>query len=339
MFEIPFDNIVSEIVKETGLGRDGVLEKINEKVSSLKGLVSKQGAAHIIANEMGVKLGAGSPDTRIQIKNLVSGMSKASVLGRVVRLYDTVTFQYKQREGEGKVKSFILSDESGRVRVACWDENLISKLESEVKAGDPLKITGARVSKNKFGNEELHLNSESKLFPNPNDPACAKLPPISDMATRVYDKRPIAELEEGQNYSVAATIVQLYDRNPFYEVCPICKRSLKAGACPDNHPFSSKDYALKLAFVIDDGTGSILCLAFAKTAERLTGLSSGEAVSKAKELGSPEDLNRFFQEDLLGKVFLFRGTVKTNTYNQKIEFLCNGVDPIDPTAESKGILE
>jgi len=335
MFGVPFDNVVADIVKETGLGREIVLEKINEKVKSLKGLVSEQGAACIVANELGVKIGAGPGAGRVEIEKLFAGMGRATVIGRVLRLYDTVTFKYKKREGEGKVKAFLLSDETGRVRVACWDENLIQQLENDVKEGDILKLTDSRVTKNKFGNEELHLNSDSKIFLNPDDPICVKIPPLEEMKTKIYDKTTIAELEQGQNHTVLATIVQLYERHPFYEVCPVCKKSLKQGECPEKHPFSNKDYALKLAFVIDDGTGSVLCLAFAKTAEILTGLSAQEAVTKAKDLGSPEELIPVFRKKLLGKVFLFGGTAKINTYNQQLEFLCNRATPADPVKETK----
>ena len=48
-----FEELVMRIIKASNLSRDDVLARINAKVSELSGLVSKRGAAHIIANSFG----------------------------------------------------------------------------------------------------------------------------------------------------------------------------------------------------------------------------------------------------------------------------------------------
>ncbi len=56
MINIPLNQIIAEIKDKTGLSEDEINKKINEKLKQLSDLISKEGAAHIIANELDVKL-------------------------------------------------------------------------------------------------------------------------------------------------------------------------------------------------------------------------------------------------------------------------------------------
>jgi hypothetical protein len=56
MIRIPFEEIVKRIAEKSGLPQDDILAKIETKCSQLSGLISKDGAAHIVANELGVQL-------------------------------------------------------------------------------------------------------------------------------------------------------------------------------------------------------------------------------------------------------------------------------------------
>jgi hypothetical protein len=56
MINIPIDVIIEKITEQTDLKEEEVQNKINSKLEQLSGLISKEGAAHIVANELGVKL-------------------------------------------------------------------------------------------------------------------------------------------------------------------------------------------------------------------------------------------------------------------------------------------
>ena len=56
MYELPLDEIVTMISKKTGTDRTTITLKIQEKVQELSGLISMEGAAHVVANEMGIEL-------------------------------------------------------------------------------------------------------------------------------------------------------------------------------------------------------------------------------------------------------------------------------------------
>jgi hypothetical protein len=56
MISIPLKDIISKIAKQTDLGESEIQQKIKAKIEQLYGLVSEEGAAHIVANEYGIKL-------------------------------------------------------------------------------------------------------------------------------------------------------------------------------------------------------------------------------------------------------------------------------------------
>ena len=51
-----FDEILKKIVEKTGSSEDDIKKKIAEKQRELSNLVSKDGAAYIIAKELGIEL-------------------------------------------------------------------------------------------------------------------------------------------------------------------------------------------------------------------------------------------------------------------------------------------
>ena len=55
MINIPVETVLTKL-KENGLSDEEIETKIKQKMDQLSGLISREGAAHIIANEMGIKV-------------------------------------------------------------------------------------------------------------------------------------------------------------------------------------------------------------------------------------------------------------------------------------------
>ena len=89
MIRIPFPEMIARIIEKTGLSESDLMAKIEAKRSALSGLISKEGAAHIVANELGVKILVPSG----KIKDLFPGMRNADVLGRVTQIYEVREFK------------------------------------------------------------------------------------------------------------------------------------------------------------------------------------------------------------------------------------------------------
>ena len=89
MLKFSYDEIVRRIEEKTGLPKEEIEEKVSKKVTQLSDLVSKEGAAHIVANQLGIKLFENLGERRVKIKEIAKGSSFVNILGRVIAIYGT----------------------------------------------------------------------------------------------------------------------------------------------------------------------------------------------------------------------------------------------------------
>ncbi|MGA8856030.1 MAG: hypothetical protein WB643_02570, partial [Candidatus Bathyarchaeia archaeon] len=82
-FQSSIQPIVEDILsKRPDLSQDQVLELIDEKKKEGRGLLSDEGAARLVAEELLVQT-RGTELGRMQVKGLVSGLNDVSISGRV----------------------------------------------------------------------------------------------------------------------------------------------------------------------------------------------------------------------------------------------------------------
>ena len=105
MIKLPFEDIVIKIKEKAGISEDEINSKVDEKLKQLSGLVSKEGAAHIVANELGVKL-FDAVSGKLQIGNILAGMRDVETVGKVQQVFGVNEFQRKDG-ANGKVCSCV----------------------------------------------------------------------------------------------------------------------------------------------------------------------------------------------------------------------------------------
>ena len=152
MIKIPYEKIIERIKTEANVSESEINEKIKDKMKQLSGLISKEGAAHIVANEFGIKL-FDAFSGKLEIKNIIAGLRNVETVGKVVQVYELREFTTNDRQG--KVASLVIGDETGTIRVVMWG-NQAENIKNIVK-DMTVKILGAYVKDNN-GNIELHLN-------------------------------------------------------------------------------------------------------------------------------------------------------------------------------------
>ena len=102
MINVPLTTIIEKIKESSDLTEQQIRAKIKDKLEQLSGLISEEGAAHIIANELGIKLY--EPAGKLQIKNVLAGQRNVEILGKVQRIFEVREFNTGERKG--KVASF-----------------------------------------------------------------------------------------------------------------------------------------------------------------------------------------------------------------------------------------
>ena len=136
-----------------------------------------------------------------------------------------------------------------------------------------------------------------------------------------------------------APILQIFETNVFYEICPECKKRVKVVddryECPE-HGNVEADYGLVISGIIDDGTASIRAVFFGDAAEKLLGISRAEA---KKLFDRKRKLDAVLSLIPLGKEFVFEGKVRRNEFFDRLEFVVNNVKSVDIKNEIEMILE
>lgn len=319
--QLPLDKIVEKIKSNSSLSQEEIENKINEKTRQLSGLISKEGAAQIIANELGIKLF--QTEGEVKIKDIVAGMRSVETVGKVVRKFNVNTF--KTSDGnEGKVGSILLADETGRIRVTFWHD-MADKISS-FNEGDILKIKEgyARPNNNRV---EIHMNQKAKFFINPEGVT------LDNVKETPGERKSIKDLKEGDNDAeILGTVVQVFEPR-FFEVCPDCGKRAKlvenSYKC-NQHGEVNPDYSYVLNFQIDDGTGNMRVVCFRNQVKALLKKEHNEM------LGYRDDPSKFSEvkQDLLGSFVKLVGRVNKNDMFDRLEFVAQLVfrDP-DPEKE------
>jgi len=315
---MPLPDILARIKEKTGLAEADLMTRIDAKCVALAGLISKEGAAHIIANELGVKLFEGGG----KIKDLLPGMRNAEILGRVTQIYEVKEF--KRADGSaGKVGSFLVGDDTGVVRIVCWGNQ--ADLLAQISTGAPVKVSGGMVRENQRGYKEVHLNEGSRVNLNPKET-------VPEVKPNKATRKTLKELTESdEQVEVVGTIVQVFDPK-FFEVCPQCSSRLKEvegqWVC-EEHSALMPDYSYLVNVFLDDGTENMRIVLFRNQAERLLSKNKEQMVAYRVNPETFEPL----KTELLGEQFRFIGRAKKNTFFDRIEFIVNQVYKANPEEE------
>ena len=321
MLRISYEDILQKIQQEKGTDREEIEQKVKEKLAKLGDLISKEGAAHIVANEYGVKVFESLARSRLKITHLSPGLRPFEVVGKVLRKYEMRSFTKDGREG--KVISFLMADETGMVRVTCWDEKLIAKIEA-MPEGTIALVRQSTVRENN-GYNELHLGSQSDLTLNP---LGITVEAHLSQPRPSAQKRIIKDLKADEVAEVWGTIVQAFEPK-FYAACPECHRKVQGeGAesrCPQHGVVAVKAVPI-VNVVLDDGTENIRVTFFREVAAKALGVTEEELAATKDR---PEEAERLKQQ-AIGQQVKVVGKARTNEMFGRMEFSAFQVDLLDP---------
>ena len=323
MIKVPYEKIVEKIKEKSGISDEEINTKVDAKLKQLSGLISKEGAAHIIANELGIDL-IGQVGGKLEVKNVLAGMRNVEIAGKVTNVFNVNTFQRKDGS-EGKVGSFVIGDSTGTIRIVLWGSQ--TDIMPSISVGKIIKVLGGYARDNS-GQIEVHTNDNSKI----------QLDPPGETVGEVKIEKPqsvrkkINELNgDERNVELMGTIVQAFDLR-FFEVCPKCgKRARLADgtySCGE-HNNVQPDYSYVLNVVLDDGTETIRSVFFRDHVKDLLKKTHGEL------LNYKEDINKFneMKNELLGHQIKISGNSKKNEMFDRLEFVANSVADANPEEE------
>ena len=323
---VPFDVVVQKIQDEAGISKEEIDKKISVKLDQLSGLISKEGAAHIVANELGIDLL--KTDGILKITHLTPGMRNVDIVGKVVRKYEVREFSSGDRKG--KIGKFLLGDETGITAIAMWNDK--ADFFDTFEEGDVLKVENCTVRSGLNGRSELHMTDGSNILVNPKG-ITVETRAIGEVSETT--KKKISELKENDiNVEVFATIIQIYDIR-FFEVCPECNKRAKptedgSGFSCATHGVVAPSFASVLNILVDDGTEKVRVVLWRNQIAELLNLKDDELV---KYKDDPVEFEGV-KADLLGHQIKIVGKVSNNNMFNRLEMNANRVIfNIDPEKE------
>lgn len=324
MIKVPYEKIISILIEQKNLTEEELEKKISEKLESLNGLISREGAAHIVANDLGIKLVDIKPD-KLKVKELFSGMNSVELVGKVLEKYELREFQ--RNDSVGRVFSVLLGDETGRIRVVFWDE--LAEKAQKVNAGDVLLLEDAYSRENRNGFLELHLGNRSKVEINPEGVTV-------DAQEYSYTplRKKLSEIKEDDNLvEVMGTLVQIYGMT-FFEVCSSCSRRARMreeGFYCSQHGVVDPKYSSVMNIRLDDGTDNVRIALFSEQIKQLLEKSDEQIEVYRNNVDELENL----KHDLLGVFLKIEGKVNKNDITNALEIISRNVSKADPNQEIK----
>ncbi|MDO8564285.1 MAG: hypothetical protein Q7R87_04710 [Nanoarchaeota archaeon] len=294
--------LIDRIALAAGLPKEDIERKIEAKRAKLSGLVSKEGAAQIVAAELGINF----EKEKLKISELLQGMKRANVIAKVIGVGAVREFNKNGREG--KVANLVLADDSGNIKTVLWDTNHISLVEKgEVKEGDVIEISNGNIR-----NGELHLGSFSDIKK-------SKEKIANVQSEKAFENRKLNDAKSGQSLKTRAFIVQIFDPR-YFEVCKECGKRVVEGECANHGKTESEKRAL-LTLVLDDGNESLKAVLF-KEQIKMLGISEGEVMA-IENFGS-------VKSKYLGEELVFSGSMRSNQLYNTNEMMIEKIEKVNP---------
>lgn len=324
---IDLESILDELEKKTKFSRKQLYEKIKRKQDELSGLVSQEGAAHLIARELGLDL-LKMKRSELKIKNIKDGMRNVSFLSRIVRVNPPREFERKNGV-KGAVCNVVVADETAETRLVLWDKQVESFKGSGLKAGDVVKVNNAMARRNPFGAVDIVLSKFSNIVKTEGE----EMPSLEELGNMpaYVERKSIADVIEGV-YEVRGNVVHVFDTNLVYQTCPKCNAKIDGGACQDHGKVEPKINML-ITSVIDDGTDNIRAVFFRELAEDVSNVRM-DMLSKV----SQEEALRMIKENTLGGEFIVSGRIQKNKIFGNLELIANSVRTLDVMNETERAL-
>ena len=299
-----YDLLLDRIAKASTLSREEIESKVEDKKAKLSGLISKEGAAQIIAAELGVNF----EDQDLKLSELMPGMRKVNVVGIIIEIFPVREFE--KNGNKGKVCSFVLADDTGNCRTVLWDANHISLIENkELEIGSTVEIKNASTR-----DSEIHLGSFGELN--------KSTQVLENVKTeKVVAKKDLLGVVAGQEIQFRGIVVAMYPVR-FYSVCPQCnKKANQEGedfVCKEHGKIQPKKRAI-LNLVIDDGTENMRMTLFSNQISQLIPEADLEDVEKQEA----------FKKDLLGTEVNIVGRVNKNQLFGNLEIVANNIEKVN----------
>ncbi|MBS7622094.1 hypothetical protein KEJ39_00235 [Candidatus Bathyarchaeota archaeon] len=168
------------------LTQNDLQDLIEKKKADAHGLLSDEGAARLVAQDLEVRVN-GRSFSEIKIADLVCNLSDVTVKGRVIA--QSPVREFRRRNGTlGKLLRLILADKTGTVKCLLWDDQADNLAGSSLE-GQVVRLTHGYTRSGRLGSVELNCNERSEITVIASDQYKQEYPDLQNFLTRLDSLR------------------------------------------------------------------------------------------------------------------------------------------------------
>ena len=302
------DELILEIEKKSGLSREEIKRRIEEKIEKFNNLLTVEGAVYLVGRELGIELP--SERRKVKIGSILPGIKRLSFVGRVFKISKIVEFDFRGKKG--RVVNLFVGDDSGYVKIPLWNDQVDYVDQGKIKIGSVVQIINAYSKDGGYGEVEVGLGATGliKVIEDTNE-----IPSAEELFQKFssYERVKIKDVKKG-NVEIIGFIVKVFKANYIVQ--------------------SNGENFLVIPTLVDDGTGDLRVVFFRELAEQLINSSLSE-IEKIPE----EERKKFIEKRVLGREILLQGRVKNNEILDRYEMIVTSLNLLNYTEESYKLVE
>ncbi len=204
------ESVIQQILaSRRDLTREEIIKMIEDKVNSARGYFTPEIAAQIVASELGVQTPQRNLQSKILIRNLVSGLNDVTITGRVIHVPPSQSFTHSDGT-EGVVKRLLIADESGVMKAVLWNDMAKIADEENIKLGKIVKFSHGYVREGTDGKIELNLGTRGEIKVLQQDELKNEYPPLESFIQRIRDIT-----EKNRRVNVSGVVQRLFQESLF----------------------------------------------------------------------------------------------------------------------------
>ena len=211
------------------------------------------------------------------------------IIGRIIEMYDIVTFERDNREGY--VRNIEIADDTGAIRVSLWHDDA----KREFELGQAIKLQNPRFLYNDTSNRVEASVSSSTTILDPSESELEKLPSYEELMEAIFVPKTIESLlEDDTNVKITARISEVNSNRYLLKKCPNCGSNVGQTDIENvcdfcGELFDEPNYTLMIPARLEDETGEISVTFFDRLAEQLIEMDKESVISIVEDGNGIED--------------------------------------------------
>jgi len=180
------ENIIDKIITQRkDITKKEIVDRIDSKKKEAQGLLSDEGAARIVAQELFVKVN-GKSFNQIKVKDLVTNLNDITLSARIISIWPIKEFN-KSNGNIGKILRILLADSTGIIRCVLWN----GKAEQLASEGDILgkiiRLSHAYTREDLTGAPEINCGDKCEITILPSEFGDNEFPELSTFFKNLND--------------------------------------------------------------------------------------------------------------------------------------------------------